>query len=411
MEKDVRGPRRMWRKLRTPLVAALSVSTFYFRLPTAPNNARDGSNASSDINNASRDLGGPPVCSDECLWKAGADGTWVQDWSFAREHGQYERWAYPNGPYVAGHDRAFRPSSDSPFLWRTSFRWVDSSSDCPVDIMTRERLCEVLAKLDASRMLFFGDSLTRAMYTAFMNKLGDVHIKPNYRGSFVCGVNRTVEVQYTVDEGGNAFPHSPRGVYELDMTAREFIADASEDERIVAIFNIGAHYHNFTHYREDIERMVDIISELCRPQDLYFFRATNPGHDGCEPQSKHFNWTDGPRVMPFERYDEYMVANSHKFDWDAFEGYNNYAKERIYDHNVRGSGSPIHFLNIWNMTVLRRDGHHAPADCLHYVDPGPGDWWNHLLFTYLKRLSNSSTAGKKLTYDEYAGNCRRVRST
>lgn len=304
----------MWRKLRTSLVAAISVAIFYFRLSTTPNNARDATIASSDINNASRDLGGLPVCNDECLWKAGADGAWVQDWDFAREHGQYERWAYPNGPYVAGHDGAFRPSPDSPFLWRTSFRWVDSSSDCSVDIMTRERLCEVLAKLDASRMLFFGDSLTRGMYTAFMNKLGDVRVEPNFRGSFACGVNRTVEVQYAADEGGNAFPHSPRGVYELDMTAREFIADASEDERIVAICNIGAHYHNFTHYREDMERMMNIISGLCRPQDLYFFRATNPGHDGCEPRSKRFNWTDGPRVVPFERYDEYMVANSHHFD-------------------------------------------------------------------------------------------------
>ncbi|KAL7538462.1 hypothetical protein ACHAXR_008572 [Thalassiosira sp. AJA248-18] len=41
------------------------------------------------------------------------------------------------------------------------------------------------------------------------------------------------------------------------------------------------------------------------------------------------------------------------------------------------------------MTILRPDGHRTPnKDCLHYLLPGPVDWWNHLLFSNLLELSS-----------------------
>ena len=49
----------------------------------------------------------------------------------------------------------------------------------------------------------------------------------------------------------------------------------------------------------------------------------------------------------------------------------------------------IHFLDIWNMTAMRRDGH-TGGDCLHFVSPGPVEWWNHLLYTFLRNLAIES---------------------
>jgi len=352
-------------------------------------------------------LTGLPICQDECLQLSGTNGTWFQDWDFSREHGQYgKNLVYPNGPYVASQDGPFRPDGDSPFLWRTSWRWIDSSPNCRVDVFTKEKMCRVLRKLGVARILFYGDSLSQGMYTAFMNKLGDVDASSGLSGRFSCGEggNDTVDVLHDRDSGGNANPRSPRGVYELSPRVKLFFSEALRG-RVLGIFNIGAHYFNFSHFREDMDVMLDEVSNLTRDQDLYFFRSTSPAHEGCEPQNKNFNWTRGPRVSPLKSYGEYEVSSNHKFDWDRFVHYNHYARERIYDYNARGGGPPVHYLNIWNMTALRRDGHAAPADCLHYMEPGPVDWWNHMMFTYLQRMSQKVVEEN----DDLRGNCRRLR--
>jgi len=345
----------------------------------------------------------PDICNNKCLSRTGVNGTWIQDWDFARDHGQYHRWVYPNGPYVARRDRLFKPSPDSPYPWRTSWKWhSDADADCQVNIMTHEKLCKVLFDLNVNQILFYGDSLTESMYTAFMNKLGDnVHVKPGgYEGSIVCTKNDggnssslryEINVLHERDKGGNAFPHSPRGVYEISNISQAFISNTSLSESAIGIFNIGAHYHNFSHYREDMDIMLQSLSLLNRPQDIYFFRSTSPGHEGCEPRNRNFDWTKGLQVTPLKSYKEYHVS-SNKFDWDKFEHNNAYTKQLIATHNKEGRGAPIHFLDIYNMTVLRHDGHAAPADCLHYHNPGPVDWWNHLLFTYLEHLSKGATA-------------------
>jgi hypothetical protein len=41
----------------------------------------------------------------------------------------------------------------------------------------------------------------------------------------------------------------------------------------------------------------------------------------------------------------------------------------------------FHVLDLFDMTVLCKDGHGGGSNCLHY-HPGPCDWWNdHLLLT------------------------------
>ena len=399
------------RKFRVLSVAALAVAAWL-------RNELDWSRVEpeNEVNGVSRnrpqDLD-VSVCDDECLWKTGTNGKWIQDWDFARDHGQYHLWPYPHGPSRRTREWKFKPDADSPFQWRTSWRWVDSSPGCQVDIMTREKLCSVLTKLGIARILFYGDSMSGGMYHALMNKLaekhGDVSASAYGTGSFVCGDENeqtTVEVLFERDSGGNSMPNLPRGVYELNFRVQRFLADALE-KRVLAIFNIGAHYHNFTHFQEDIEVLLDTVKEISRHQDLYFFRSVSPAHEGCG--SRRVNDTQGERIEPLKSYSEYQVSNQHIYDWDSFAHYNHHAMGRINAHNARGRGQPFHYLNIWNMTALRRDGHNVPKDCLHYIDPGPVDWWNHLLFTYLQRMSQRVHPDDVDEADSVRGNCVMLR--
>jgi len=197
-------------------------------------------------------------------------------------------------------------------------------------------------------------------------------------------------MKFALNKGGNPFPQSPRSEFVFDNSTREFIASSTTD-RLLGIFNGGAHYHNRSHYYEDLDKMLNILADLGRPHDLYIFRSTSPGHEGCGPRSRKFAWENGTRDVPFTSYDDYLKTfngRKHRFDWDEFEHYNHYAKDLFYERNRLGKPPMMHFLDIFNMTALRHDGHAAPADCLHYRTPGPIDWWNHMLFNYLKELSN-----------------------
>ena len=70
-------------------------------------------------------------------------------------------YVYPNGPYLAQRDQAFKVSPDAPF------------DNCQVEIMTHEKCCGVMVpkKLNVHRILFHGDSLSGEMYSALVSLL------------------------------------------------------------------------------------------------------------------------------------------------------------------------------------------------------------------------------------------------
>ena len=97
----------------------------------------------------------PSPCTNKCLWNSGRNGSWVQDWDFAKEHGQYpDPLVIPNGPFLRKTHLRFRPSDDAPFAWPSSWKWVDNDKDCQVDIMTHAELCKVLVKEKRSIVFF-----------------------------------------------------------------------------------------------------------------------------------------------------------------------------------------------------------------------------------------------------------------
>jgi hypothetical protein len=100
--------------------------------------------------------------------------------------------------------------------------------------------------------------------------------------------------------------------------------------------------------------------------------------------------------VPLNTYQDYQVAMQH--DWNLFEDFNAYTRARLRSSHIR-------LLDVFNMTILRRDGHTGGRDCLHYFTLGPVDFWNHLFYTHLKKLA-SRTRAELFAPDAVVGSCR-----
>jgi len=378
----------------------------------------------------------------------GQRGKWVQDWDFARNHGQYPLpRVIPDGPMALKTHGLFQPTpQEAPFPWPTSWKWMDDEGDGDGDhgdvcqltshVQRMNRLqdqCDLLwNQLNVRRIAFYGDSLTESQYKSFVNLFGGNSIELSssstsssstfiVNATLVCSTNSSrsssaatsrgdeqqqkhknnIPIFVQRDQGGQAYKHSNRTMYKLDHSLESFItmdgtsssSSSSSLERVLVVFNIGAHYHNLTWYKEDMQTLLQSLKDMKRPQDLYIFRTTSPGHYNCNPTNpKEFNWTRGTRDVPLSSIDELDLQglDARLYNWDMFQYYNAYTKQVVKEWNeMTAQKKPImHVLDVYNMTALRRDGHSATGkDCLHYQAPGPVDWWNHLLFAYLQELS------------------------
>jgi hypothetical protein len=349
----------------------------------------------------------------ECLNVLGRNGTWVQDWDFAQRYGQYKLpRAVGMGPFVKRTRGKFKPSADAPFPWETSWKWVDHNSinqdTCQVDYtMDADKMCSVLGQLGVDRIFFLGDSLSESQYTSFLNSMGrdrlvnyTDHVKETPRiNSRECTLlckdkGFSVRTKSTKVGGGYPFAHSKIRInMTLSSKSREFLT--SSPQRMLAILNIGAHYHEIKHFEEDLDTLFGWFDEFERPDDLIFFRSTPSGHKNCVPQiPRQFNFTSGIRTKPLQAYSNFKPDKT--FDWNKFESYNMHTRNKLVDRRREretrlstniSAAADIRFLDVYNMTVLRHDGHTGGRDCLHYVEPGPIDWWNHLLYSHLQAIA------------------------
>lgn len=198
-----------------------------------------------------------------------------------------------------------------------------------------------------------------------------------------------IDLTYQGLVGGNTFSYSPFQPLQFQSQVMDVLREEKPEEPLLVVVNIGAHYHNTSLYETDVDYIVNTFQELDNPSNLYFFRTTIPGHLRCLPRrpKKPRMMRFGAREFPYQSYEEYANVTASvgpdSYHWYLFEDYNEYVKRKV--------GSVLHVLDVFNMTVLRRDGHGGGGDCLHYR-PGPGDWWNHLLLTQLTLISPNSTA-------------------
>lgn len=352
-----------------------------------------------------------PSCNSYCLSSMGKEGSWVQDWNFAKNYGQFPLpWVIPAKPLLADHELKFQPTLDSPFPWRTSWKWIDKEGDCHIDPMTPDVVCNLLDELGIDRIAFYGDSLTELQFQSFVNMMGSDNTRKTNSTTvrdvtdeieLICRTKKTTGRDDEKDDVvtiplfyqrpvGEAAHKQVEASYDFSEELNSFIRHS--EKRMLGVFNIGAHYHDETLYQEDLSKMLASISAVDRNQDLYFFRTTSPGHAYCEPRKPwDFNWTKGVETKPFSSINEMRWDNvvARRWNWEKFQYHNKHTTETIEEKHRAGEIPMIHIFDVYNMTALRSDGHRGGTDCLHYATPGPVDWWNHFLFTYLKQLSHA----------------------
>ena len=244
--------------------------------------------------------------------------------------------------------------------------------------MSGDSFCSVLEALQIRRVYFFGDSLAVSQWKSLLNLLGlplveQASVDRTESATIECpNAYQRIPIMVAKETGGDGPP------MVLSDTSREFLwsTNTTSNERTLSIWNIGAHYHTEKLFQHDFATLSDWMTQ--RPNDLVFFRTTPPGHADCEPrQPKQFNFTHGTRVVPLSNASQYPHTTLH--DWD-----------KMFLHNAHAQAhmpSSVRLLDVVPMTLLRSDGHSGGKDCLHYMSPGPLDWWNHLLYSHLKRLA------------------------
>ena len=168
-------------------------------------------------------------------------------------------------------------------------------------------------------------------------------------------------------------------------TAAAATTTTTDDEaggRALLVLNQGAHFHSMKTFADSFDRFVNLFNGIARPGDIVVFRATAPGHRDC--------WVRRNITIPEMTHDLFLdLYSTGKYDWNLLDSYNMYAREKMEKDltpTVMG-----HYLNVYNMTVLRPDQHVSAADCLHYMHPGPIDYWNHLLFTNLADIAKQNS--------------------
>jgi hypothetical protein len=130
---------------------------------------------------------------------------------------------------------------------------------------------------------------------------------------------------------------------------------------------------------------LDNVTSKHKRDDVAFFRSTSAGHHDCFNNSRY----PSAPLSTFHQYLEY--GETTRYSWNLFKFYNQYAENRLKQRQGRNNVFPLRYLNIFNMTALRNDGHKAANDCLHYELPAVVDWWNHLLYTNLLDIAASET--------------------
>lgn len=191
---------------------------------------------------------------------------------------------------------------------------------------------------------------------------------------------------------------------------RVFVRDNPNRTAIIA--NTGAWINgmeNYTQAFHSIPNWIDSFPEA-KSKIVAFYRPTIPGHVGCLPNQQgtnnsmtvvngvaNFNWATPLQEFPYNDYNEYtqhrdevleseMGTFVNMFNWLDFEDYNQYSQNMI--RNRTENSTHIYWLNIFNSSVLRRDGHVGFGDCLHYYMPGPTDWWVHFFYSMMQELSS-----------------------
>mmetsp|Transcript_20640 Transcript_20640/g.30334 ORF Transcript_20640/g.30334 Transcript_20640/m.30334 type:complete len:814 (+) Transcript_20640:44-2485(+) len=353
----------------------------------------------------------PPPNPSQCRHVRGRVGSWVQDMEYAKV-AQYQT---PISYYAGKADRLFVPTQDQPFRIPSTYRWVDTMyPQCQTEIATLEGMCQVMQSLGLRRILFVGDSLMWHMAQSMHKLLGatddadDGRSVKSWTVPFQCpNGSYEIQIQAVRNDELNNIEKEPTDIKKPNCEQKGFCMPwlreyMSNPVPTVVVANAGAHIQDITRFRDAFDSFVETVDANGRPDDIFFFRTTVPGHRDCMKEG----------IAPYNNFREYQERETKKWNWNMLMKHNDYVDRTLNDRKARGSGRiQIEMLDVIPMTVLRPDGHASSKDCanqcdrkddcLHYSLPGPPDWWNHLLYSDLLDLVNEKDA---LTYLSRVGN-------
>jgi GDSL/SGNH-like Acyl-Esterase family found in Pmr5 and Cas1p len=341
----------------------------------------------------------PPPGSGICRLLRGKLGQWVQDFKYASQaayrvpllhhSGAAETIFRERAPKDGPLEQQFRPSA--------TYRWQETfySGGCDVPIITKEGICSLLNKMGIGRIFFLGDSLSLEQALSLWMLLGpeqDLLLPdqssaryviecPNVDGfSFVLQFIRNDELMNN---------DTPVSISNQVMNCNNYCYPwvepyISESLRTLFIVNTGAHLHDRDLFERGMLRFIETFDGLGRVNDIVMIRTLVPGHKNC----------GRPGLTPYHSFGEYVDDATKEdtkdtYNWGVFSSYNDFVSRLLDDRTQQKIlQARMEVLDVFPMTVLRPDGHMADefkapetkrTDCLHYSQPGPIDWWNHLM--------------------------------
>ena len=331
-----------------------------------------------------------------CADLRGRLGEWTQD----LDYGKFAQYVTPLKRFQSFN---FTPTKEMPYRLATTYRWIDAL--CPIYLTEKDRLCSVLSSLSLTRIYIVGDSLGMQMAQSLWKLLG------NEDDPYTTKVERFqwnrvvdcpsqphgIEIVYTrndlLNDNDEKDLHKRIGDRDFNCGFAEFclpwIRNYAEYSKggTLLVTNVGTHVHDIDVYRGYLDNFFHLLDSYRKPNDVVMLRTTPPGHENCQD----------PDVKPLRNYDEYLQKHfiSDFKSYHLFPTFNKMAEERVRDR------PGIYILDVVPMTVLRPDGHTSGPqkcsackndDCLHYMLPGPTDWWNHLMYSNLISLGAARKA-------------------
>jgi len=363
----------------------------------------------------------PPGKIGQCRHLRGRLGHWVQsDWSTVASY-QYPT---PIRHYVGEADIKFQPTTEMPFRLPTTFSWDELIfPTCEMQLLDIEGLCYAMADIDMDRIFIIGDSFGLNQAQSLWKLLGNednpnvLGVRdPNWDKVIDCpNVDRSITISYARNDQlietdtPVDLENDVRNCYAFCYPWTERYLNF--EGATLLMVNTGAHYQSHQQFQYALREFIKKVDELKRIWDVMLFRTSTPGHKDCELRP----------TTPFENYEEYAPTVTNEYSWDKFIGFNDYAvkffddrqreDDRGYDPSADSQTSneevtedlvapkrmKMEVLDIYPMTILRRDGHvsgeecidcqsAALRDCMHYFLPGPPDWWNHLMYSHILDL-------------------------
>jgi hypothetical protein len=322
---------------------------------------------------------------------------------------------------------------------------------CSTPLLTADGFCRVAAALNITRVYTAGDSLTEAFASSFRALLGfpkwasiqflkkplvlHCHVHNNATATATSSTNWTVTHIYRRVQTANTDFEAFFRDGSLRETRRDFLVDRGGDGsdgagdggaggRTLMVVNVGAHVHSVANFSTSFKHLLQTVDSLLSADDLVFFRNSVAGHAGCYPRGnpRIHDWQRASKAVlrdePYHNYSEYVWSLSKAadddddpYDWNLLEEYNAHAARVLEERRhaqeqqrilevmgaattttattaaTTGRTPAVHLLNVWNATILRKDGHVGFDDCLHYNLPGPTDWWVHFWYAALQDLA------------------------